>query len=109
MDVSERGGEGGVSSVRIVSAFERGGVDVVGDDKFVAEVDVSDRGERGRNESAESISEVLRWWSVSRLFSALRSFSETMSASMRRSDRLSFKRWFSMRSDSRSCSPILIS
>ncbi len=61
MDASDRGGDGGVASSRNASAFERGGVDAVGDDSVVAEVAVSDTGERGRRESAASRLDVLRW------------------------------------------------
>jgi hypothetical protein len=54
-DASDKGGDGGVASNRAVPAFELGGVEVVGDnDTVVAEVDVSETGERGRKESAES-------------------------------------------------------
>lgn len=53
-DASDRGGDGGVTSVCMVSGLEWGGVEVVGDESVVAEVDVSDTGERGRKESAES-------------------------------------------------------
>lgn len=61
MDVSDRGGDGGVASARSVSALEWGGVDaVVGDDREVAEVAVSETGERGRRESAASSCVVLR-------------------------------------------------
>lgn len=53
-EASDRGGDGGVASVRMVSGLEWGGVEVVGEESVVAEVDVSDTGERGRKESAES-------------------------------------------------------
>lgn len=53
-DVSDSGGDGGVWSVSVVSAFEGGGVDVVGEDNVVAEVEVSETGERGRKVSVDS-------------------------------------------------------
>lgn len=56
IEASDRGGDGGVASVRTVSDFECGGVDaVVGEEREVAEVAVSETGERGRRES-EAIS-----------------------------------------------------
>lgn len=86
-DASDKGGDGGVASVRTVSALECGGVEaVVGDDKVVAEVAVSERGERGRRFSAASNCEVLRWWWPSIVCSARRNFSWTISASIRRSE-----------------------
>lgn len=81
----------------------------MGDESVVAEVEVSDTGERGRNESPANRCDVLRWWCLSFASSAMRSFSCTISASMRRSDSSSRSRWFSILSVSRSCSPILIS
>lgn len=49
---SDSGGEGGVTSGRRVSGFECGGVEAaVGEERLVAVVEVSDTGERGRNES----------------------------------------------------------
>jgi hypothetical protein len=55
MDASDKGGDGGVASKCAVPTFELGGVEAVGDsDTVVAEVDVSETGERGRKESAES-------------------------------------------------------
>jgi len=54
-DASDKGGDGGVASGRAVPVFELGGVKAVGDDdSVVVEVDVSETGERGRKESAES-------------------------------------------------------
>jgi hypothetical protein len=54
-DASDKGGDGGVASKCAVPTFELGGVDAVGEsDTVVAEVDVSETGERGRKESAES-------------------------------------------------------
>ena len=50
-DTSDKGGDGGVASVRMLSAFPCGGVDVVGEGIVAAEVDVSERGERGRRDS----------------------------------------------------------
>jgi hypothetical protein len=49
---SDNGGEGGVVSGRRVSDLMRGGVDAaVGEESVVADVDASETGERGRNES----------------------------------------------------------
>jgi len=49
---SERGGDGGVTSGRRAPALVCGGVEAaVGEDKVVADVDASEAGERGRNES----------------------------------------------------------
>lgn len=61
MELSESGGDGGVATARRESVFECGGVDAVGDDRVVGAVEVSDKGERGRVESTERSSEVLRW------------------------------------------------
>lgn len=61
IEASDKGGEGGVASGSIESAFERGGVEaVVGEDSVVADVDVSETGERGRKESPASRFDVLR-------------------------------------------------
>lgn len=109
-EASDRGGEGGVASVRVVSALSWGGVDAaVGDDIEVVDVAVSETGERGRKESPASRCDVLRWWCLSIVCSANRSFSCTISASILRSESSSRSRWFSILSASRSCSPILIS
>ena len=49
---SDNGGDGGVVSGRRASDFEWGGVEAaVGEDSVVAEVEASETGERGRNES----------------------------------------------------------
>lgn len=49
---SDKGGDGGVASGRRPSGFVRGGVDAaVGEDTVVADVEASEAGERGRNES----------------------------------------------------------
>lgn len=110
MEASDRGGEGGVVSGGIESAFERGGVEaVVGEDSVVADVDVSETGERGRRESPASRLDVLRWWWFSMVSSAIRNFSCTISASMRKSDNSSRSLCVSILNPSRSCSPILIS
>jgi hypothetical protein len=61
IEASDKGGEGGVASGRSDSAFERGGVEaVVGEDSVVADVDVSETGERARKDSPASRFEVLR-------------------------------------------------
>ncbi len=109
-ETSDSGGDGGVASGSDVSGFVCGGVEAaVGDERPVADVDVSDTGERGRNVLPDSRLPVLRWWCLSTVSSAMRSFSCTISASMRRSDSSSRSRCVSIRSLSRSCSPILIS
>jgi hypothetical protein len=81
----------------------------VGDESVVAVVEASDAGERGRSESPARWCDTLRWWCLSMVASAMRSFSWTISASILRSDSSSRIRWFSMRSASRSCSPFLTS
>lgn len=86
IDASDNGGDGGVMSGREASGFVCGGVEAfVGEERVVAEVDVSDTGERGRSESPASRFEVLRWWCLSIVSSAMRNFSCTISVSMRRS------------------------
>jgi hypothetical protein len=59
MEATESGGDGGVLSTTDVSDFG-GGVDAVGDDNVVADVDVSETGERGRKVSVDSRCDVLR-------------------------------------------------
>lgn len=59
-EVSESGGDGGVASGIDVSDFSGGGVEVVGEESVVAEVDVSERGERGRSVSVDRKCEVFR-------------------------------------------------
>jgi hypothetical protein len=85
-EASDNGGDGGVASASAGSGCVRGGVDAVGDDRVVADVDASDTGERGRNELLARILDVLRSWCRSIVSSARRSFSCTISVSMRRSD-----------------------
>lgn len=58
----------------------------------MADVEVSEIGERGRNESAASWCETLRWWCRSIVSSAMRSFSWMISASILRSDNSSRSR-----------------
>jgi hypothetical protein len=59
---SDKGGDGGVLSGRTAPIFERGGVEaVVGEERVVAEVDASEAGERGRNESPARWFDTLRW------------------------------------------------
>ena len=109
---SDSGGEGGVESGRRASACQFGGVDAaVGEERFVLVVDASDMGERGRSvrESFARWSETLRWRCFSMVASASRSFSCVISDSIFKSDSSSRNRWVSMRSPSRSRSPILIS
>jgi hypothetical protein len=58
---SESGGEGGVVSGRRASGLVRGGVEaVVGEERVVADVDASEAGERGRNESPDRWFDTLR-------------------------------------------------
>jgi hypothetical protein len=59
-EASDNGGDGGVASASAVSGCVRGGVEVVGDERVVADVDASDTGERGRKESPASRLDVLR-------------------------------------------------
>jgi hypothetical protein len=107
---SDSGGEGGVVSGRRVSDLVRGGVEaVVGEERVVADVDASEAGERGRNASPARWFDTLRVWNLSMVASATRSFSCTISDSMRRSDSSSRSRWVSILRPSRSCSPILSS
>lgn len=92
------------------SVFDCGGVEAaVGEESVVAVVEASEAGERGRNESPDRWLDTLRSWCLSMVSCAMRNFSCTMSASILRSDSSSRIRWFSIRSASRSCSPILSS
>jgi hypothetical protein len=59
---SDSGGDGGVMSGRRASGFDWGGVDAaVGEERVVADVDASEAGERGRNESPARWFDTLRW------------------------------------------------
>jgi hypothetical protein len=59
---SDSGGDGGVLSGRRAPVLVRGGVEVVvGEDRVVADVDASEAGERGRNESLARWFDTLRW------------------------------------------------
>jgi hypothetical protein len=60
IEASDSGGEGGVASGSGVSGFVCGGVEAVGDESVVTEVDASDAGERGRNASPARAFDVLR-------------------------------------------------
>lgn len=83
----------------------------MGDDIFVLVVEASEKGDRGRSEcdSFARWLETARWWCFSMVASARRSFSCVISDSIFRSDSSSRRRWVSMRSASRSRSPIWIS
>ena len=59
---SDKGGDGGVASGRRASGLEWGGVEAaVGEDNVVAEVEASETGERGLNESPARWLDTLRW------------------------------------------------
>ena len=59
---SDSGGDGGVVSGRKASVLLCGGVEAaVGEDSVVADVEASDTGERGRNESPARWFDTLRW------------------------------------------------
>jgi len=107
-EISERGGDGGVVDTVVDPGFDRGGVDAVGDETVVADVDASDNGDRGRRLSMASACGFL-WCCRSMFASACRNFSWTISASILRSESSSRSRCVSILKASRSCSPTLIS
>lgn len=93
-----------------VEAFDLvgGGVEIVGDDTVVADVEPSDAGDGGRRLSVSNGVGFLVC-SRSMVASAIRSFSCVISASIFKSASSSCWRCVSIRRFSRSCSPCLIS
>lgn len=109
-EASERGGEGGVAvTAEEVSDLSGGGVEAVGEESVVAEVEASETGERGRRTPCDLIARTLLSRCRATVASAWRSLPCTISASILRSESSSRRRWVSIRSDSRSCSLAFIS